>query len=239
MNLFSIPIADWMALVFFVLCWGGYAWFSQWKARHQPSLMSVLHVYRSRWMREMARRENRIVDTAALANLLQPATFFASTTILILGGTLALLAAPDQIIGIVSDLPFASRSVARLLWELKILLLVTIFGYAFFKFTWAMRQYSTCTVLVVSAPPRDVDHLEYAEHLRAAANIASLAGENFNLGQRAYYYALAAVGWFLNPWALIITASVVTWVLYRREFHSPMLQELVNPTAPRDRDSAK
>lgn len=227
MTLAEIPLINYIALGVFIACWLGYAMFYERHIEGRPSLLSLLYVFRHQWMREMQRREARIVDTAAIANLLQPCTFFASTTILILGGVMALLAAPDSLIAAIADLPFADKQVMRLHWELKIFTLVAVFAYAFFKFTWAMRQYSTCTVLVVSAPPKETEPEGYAKHIQAAARVASLAGESFNLGVRAYYFAMAAMCWFLNAWALMIASVWITVILYRREFMSPLLKELV------------
>lgn len=228
-----LPALDLISLAVFAACWLGYTWFSVWHTTARPSLMSAMFVYRRQWMREMQRRDNRIVDTAAIANLLQPCTFFASTTIFILGGVVALLAAPDQFIGIVSDLPFAKRE-ARLVFEIKIMLLLAIFGYGFFKFTWAMRQYSTCTVLVVSAPPKDTAPDAYEDHVERAALMASFAGENFNLGVRAYYYGLAALAWFVHPIAFVTASVLVTAVLYHREFLSRALGALTSASKVRN-----
>lgn len=228
----ALPVTDLAAALVFACCWLGYAWFYERHTRDRPSLLSVLLIYRRKWMREMYRRDNRVMDVAAIANLFQPCTFFASTTILILGGVLALLAAPDGLIGAIAELPFAEKRSIRLLWELKIFMLVAIFAYAFFKFTWALRQYSTCTVIVASTPTAVADTAGLESHLEAAAQVASLAGENFNFGIRAYYFAVAGIAWFLNAWALMVVSVLITWVIYRREFHSPMLAQLLSVKDP-------
>jgi uncharacterized membrane protein len=230
MNL-PIPALDIIALISFIAMWAAYSSFADRTAKKRPNLMSALYIYRKQWMYEMMRRDNRIVDTAALNNLLQPCTFFASTTILILGGVLALLAAPDSVANALAALPFTTPSniaqaQGRLLFEVKVFTLVGVFAYAFFKFTWAMRQYSTCTVLVVSAPPAAESPIEYRDHVERFAVIASLAGENFNMGLRGYYFGVAAVTWFLNPWALMLATAWVGYLLYQREFHSRTLAAL-------------
>ena len=53
-----------------------------------------------------------------------------------------------------------------------------------------------------------------------------LAAEAFNDGLRAYYLAFAAVAWFFSPWAMMAATAGVIWILYRREFHSEVLQAL-------------
>jgi uncharacterized membrane protein len=223
----QLPLVNYLAFGVFIACWLGYALFYERWISGRPSLLSMLFQYRHQWMREMLKREARIVDTAAIANLMQPCTFFASTTILILGGVMALMAAPDGLIAAIADLPFSDKHTMRLLWEIKIFTLIGVFAYAFFKFTWAMRQYSTCTVLVVSAPHRETAEIDYERHVTAAARVASLAGENFNLGVRAYYFSLPVMCWFLSAWAFVIASLWITYVMYQREFSSPLLRELV------------
>ena len=53
-----------------------------------------------------------------------------------------------------------------------------------------------------------------------------LAAEAFTDGLRAYYLASALVAWFFSAWAFIAATTLVVWVLYRREFHSEVLQAL-------------
>jgi uncharacterized membrane protein len=51
---------------------------------------------------------------------------------------------------LVREIPFAART-SMLVFDLKIVLLLGIFVYAFFRFTWSLRQYSWGAMLVASA----------------------------------------------------------------------------------------
>nr|MBP6269748.1 DUF599 family protein [Rhizobacter sp.] len=42
-------------------------------------------------------------------------------------------------------------------------------------------------------------------------------------GLRAYYFAFAAVSWFLSPLAFVLATGGVIYILYQREFHSDVL----------------
>ena len=84
MNL-QFTTTDWIALACFALAWWGYPWYAELHARSSPSLNALINVYRHQWMREVLSREGRIVDSSILATLSNSATFFSSTTILILG----------------------------------------------------------------------------------------------------------------------------------------------------------
>jgi uncharacterized membrane protein len=77
-------------------------------------------------------RDNRIADIAALNSLLTGATFFASTSLLILGGLGAMLGTTDRVIDVAADIPFARRESA-LVWLVKIILLIAVFVNALFQ----------------------------------------------------------------------------------------------------------
>ena len=103
---------------------------------------------------------------------------------------------------------------------------------AFFKLSWAIRQLNFCSVLVGAAPKMPKENTEqYAPHINRAARITSYASVNFNNGLRAYYFALAALTWFLHPWLMIAATGWVVYILYQREFRSKTLKALVEEDA--------
>jgi uncharacterized membrane protein len=214
---------DLVALGWFFVWWIGYARFAEWRARREPSLLSVMLKYRRDWWVRIIERELRMIDTSIIANLSNSATFFASTTLLILGGLLALLGTTEQVSAVVRGLPF-SKGVSETGWELKILLLVGIFVYAFFKFTWSMRQFNYTALLIGATPPADDPDCVTAA--RRAARMGDLAVKHFNDGIRAYYFGLAGLTWFIHPWVFVLASSWIVLVLWRREFRSNTLSAL-------------
>src|SRR6516164_7080327 len=72
---------------------------------------------------------------------------FASTTILIIGGLLAVFGAADKAHDIARELPFAART-TELVFDFKLMFLLGVFIYAFFRFTWSMRQYTFGALLI-------------------------------------------------------------------------------------------
>ena len=225
---------DMLALVLFAVAWIGYAIFAERHGRTVPSLHNRMDHYRREWMLRMIERDNRMLDAAILRILARSSQFFASTTMLVLGALIALTGYVQQALDVVSGLPFTMSSSARLL-EVKILLLVVIFTYAFFKFTWSMRQLGQASTLVGAAPQKPADNPEqFAPVINRIARVASYAGTNFNNGLRAYYFGLAALGWFLHPVLMIIATAWIMYVLYQREFASKtlkaMLEEDDSPT---------
>ena len=217
---------DISALFLFLLCWIGYPLFAAWRGRRHPSLHSTMDRYRRDWMLRMIERDNRMVDVNIMRNLTRSSQFFASTTMLVLGALIALLGYVQQAMDVVSGLPFTVKASQRLL-EIKMLLLVLIFVYAFFKFSWAIRQLGFCSTLIGAAPKTPGDNPEqHAAEINRIAAITSYAGTNFNNGLRSYYFALAAMTWFLHPWLMLVATGWVVYVLQHREFASMTLRTL-------------
>ena len=226
-----------IAVVWFIFCWAGYTRYASWRGRDTACLASVLHLYREDWMRRLLLRDNRIADANVIGNLERNASFFASSTLIILAGILTALGASDRAVSLLADLPFA-QPVSRGLSEIKLLALAVVFVYAFFTFSWCMRQYNFSAVLVASAPmagERNVSDLERKSFAERAARVISMAANQFNFGLRAYYFGMAILAWFVHPWFFMLVTAGVVLILYRREFHSDVLEVMVfTPTLPID-----
>lgn len=96
--------------------------------------------------------------------------------------------------------------------------------YAFFKFTWAIRQHSYCATLLGALPEGENSKTDAATtEARRLSQLSSLAANHFNDGLRAYYFALTELCWFFHPLAFIIATSFVVIILFRREYHSKAL----------------
>ncbi len=216
-----------VALIWFLLCFRGYMYYSAHKSHTTPCLSSMLHLYRREWMLRMLSREVRIADTTAIANLERSVAFFASTTILVLAGLVTVMSSAEEAINMVQDLPFVVVA-TRQEWELKLLVLIVLFIYAFFKFTWSLRQYGFVSVMIGGAPlPNEEPSAKQVEaHAERIATMASIAANNFNYGLRTYYFSIGVLGWFINPWCFMALSLVIVVVLYRREFTSPTLRTL-------------
>jgi uncharacterized membrane protein len=162
----------------------------------------------------------RMVDAQVTAALKNGTAFFASTSLIAIGGTLTLLHAPDQILKVIAALPF-SVATSPEMWELKIVGLATIFVYAFFKFAWSYRLFNYFAIMVGAAPPPKQKNTAAAKTFaHRAARLCADAGRHFNRGQRAFFFALGYLGWFLGPLELALTTTGVVIVMWRRQFAS-------------------
>ncbi len=224
----SLTWLDLVAVLLFGVGWAGYVYFANRHGVRVPSLHTSMDRFRRAWMVQMVGRDNRMVDVNVMRSVTRSSQFFASTTILILGALLASMSYVQHAQDLVSGLPFTVKASARLL-EIKMLLLVLIFVHAFFKFTWAIRQLNFTGILVAATPKTPVgDPEQLAPHINRIARITSYAGSNFNHGLRSYYFAVAAMAWFLHPVLMVIGTVWVIGILYHREFKSKTLQAMAD-----------
>lgn len=218
MSIFTV--ADIVAIFCFAGAWAIYAVLVE-RTRHgEASLNATMNKFREVWVRRMSERETRMTDMQIMAALQNGTAFFASTSLLAVGGGLTLLRAPDDILTVVSNLPLGVH-VAHELWEVKIIGLIVIFVYAFFKFAWSYRLFNYVSILFGAMPPADEKETAESEaHILRTAQLFESAGMHFNRGQRAFFLALGYLGWFIGPIALIVSTAAVVTVMWRRQFAS-------------------
>lgn len=227
----GFTILDFVALAWFFAGAVGYVLIADHTQLQKHSVSARIHEYRERWMIEMLARENRIVDSTIQGNILNGVAFFASTAILLIGGLLAALGSGEQVIQLLQELPFTAPS-TKTVWEIKVLLLLMTLVYAFFKFAWSYRLFNYCSVLIGAAPSPPVEPAVASRYAGRAAYISKRAAYHFNLGLRAYFFALAALGWFLHPLVFMLSTAWVVVILQRREFRSLVWKALAEERPP-------
>ena len=215
-----VSTADLIALFWFLAAWIGYSAVIEMTPRGKSGLNGLMHRYRSLWMERMLARDTRMMDGQVIASLQNGTAFFASSSLIALGGAVTLFHVTEDMLTIVAALPFG-EPVSHVQWEVKVVGLMIIFVYAFFKFAWAYRLYNYVAIMVGAAPPAsEQDTPEEKAHAESAALIITDAGRHFNRGQRAFFFALGYLGWFLGPLPLIATTAAIVVVMWRRQFAS-------------------
>lgn len=86
------------ALACFIGAWIGYALALEYSAYRERGLNALMHRHRYLWMEEMLARDVRIIDTQIVAALQNGNAFFASTSLIAVGGSLTLLHATDPVL---------------------------------------------------------------------------------------------------------------------------------------------
>lgn len=216
---------DLLALGFFIVATFGYARYSEYGRNNNTSLLAATNRYRSQWMHQMLKRENRTMDAIMVGNLQRSITFFANTTIFILIGLVTMLGYYDRTSAIIDHIPYAKPTTA-FLWEIKLFLLIIIFIYAFFKYSWSLRQYNYAGIFINSAPAHNERREEHEALAEKGGYLAGNAAKHFNNGLRAYYYGLAALAWFIHPYLFMASTAWVIFVTHRQEFRSKTLKNI-------------
>ena len=164
-----LSAADLASLAFFLAVWVFHALATDGRLFSRVSLTTAMNAQREAWMRTMARRELRMIDTGIMLGLQQGTAFFASSALLAIGGCFALIGASDQVLAVLGDLPFAGAP-ARQVFEIKVIGLILLLAYAFFKFGWSYRLFNYCSILIGAVPVHreEATHLAEIEHGCAA-----------------------------------------------------------------------
>jgi len=230
-----LTTADYIALALFATFWIGLNWITS--SLHffdRPSLTKAMIDRRREWIYNSLRRDLKMIDTQILAGLQNGTAFFASTSMLAIGGCFALLGATDKVNAFFADLPFVFNG-GRVAFELKVAGLAGLYGYAFFKFGWAYRLFNYCTILFGAIPMLDDAQADQAATIRAAERVIRMniiAARNFNAGLRTIFLSIGYLGWFVSPYVFIGTSAFITVVLFRRQFFSDARLAIMDVDAP-------
>lgn len=217
----GVPLSalDLAAVAWFGAAFLGYQALSSLSVLERRSVVGAVQDQRIAWMRNMAMRENRMMDAMLMSQLGQGNAFFASTSAIAIGGLAALVGSGDKLLDVLQRLPLAVGGTPALV-EMKTLLLMAIFIYGFFKFAWAFRLSHYCGIMIGATPPREVYEPGGEDHARALARLIGIAADHANSGLRAFYYAIAALAWYFHPALFIVATTWVLAIMIRRDFFS-------------------
>jgi len=212
--------ADAAALTVFLLCWVGYEPFRKLLAGRAARMCISEDMYpvREAWLREFLRRDNRIMDVNLLGHLLNSASFFASTNLLLIAAAAGVLFGGEAMQQSLQALQIAAPAVGWLM-EGKIALVTLTLARGLLDFIWAIRQLNYSLAVLGAAPPHDAAE-KHAAFAKAAADVLHPSFSAFNRGVRAYYFALAAAAWIVSPWAMLGGVLLAVYVLLRRQMQS-------------------
>lgn len=215
---------DQIALAVVLVAWLLSGWLVENPPRRRPSVSLLMQEYRREWMRQFLTRQPRIFDASMIDSLRQSTAFFASASMIAIGGAIAIIANPAAVRGVAMDL---TLPVASLAIELRVLLVVGFLANALLKFIWSHRLFGYCSIMM-AAVPNDPEDPNAAHRAAQAAELNITAAKSFNRGLRSIYFALGSLAWLLGAYALIAAALMTAAVLFRREFASNSRQIMLN-----------
>ena len=211
-----LPLLDAAALGWLLAAWLLASWLIENPPRRFPSVSLIMQDYRRDWMRTFVTRQPRIFDATLIDSLRQGTAFFASASMIAIGGGVALIGNAGAVQRLADDLPLAGTGPDM---ALRMLPVLGFLANALLKFVWAHRLFGYCSILMAAVPNDPADPIAF-HRAGQAAEINITAAKGFNRGLRSIYFALAALGWLLGPWGLMLGNTLATGVLLRREFAS-------------------
>lgn len=220
---------DLVALALFLAAWILHGLAADGRLFRRVSLTTAMNTQREIWMHTMARRDLRMIDTSIMVGLQQGTAFFASSSLFAIGGCFALLNASDHVLTIVDDLPL-TETTSRQAFELKVMGLIALLSYAFFKFGWSYRLFNYCSILVGAVPMRhegEQDRVAWEIAIHRAVRMNVLAGKHFNAGLRGIFFSIGYLGWFVGSLAFALATLLLFLVLLRRQFFSEARQAVL------------
>lgn len=220
---------DGIALAIFFAVWVGYSLLFDGVWRRPSSINAQMLAIREAWMRRMLARGIRIMDSTLIGHSIHSATFFASTTIILLAALVGVLGSAERIHSSTVNLSILLGGSTQGIFELKVLLLIVIYVYAFFKFTWAIRQFNYFCAIIGAAPENSNPPADSGMAKRMAMLLTHAIWQ-FNSGVRAHYFALAALGWIIHPILFIAVTLVMPLLLIRRQLFSATAQAIAELT---------
>jgi uncharacterized membrane protein len=224
----TLFLSRWADVVAFSMLVGGWLCYPMLLAvlgHSRATLNDAMVEIRCAWMVSMLKRENRITDAALVGHVISSASFFASTTVLVIGALFGALANAGAIVDTVGQF-LVDHPPTVWVTQLKTVVILMIFVYGFFKFTWAIRQYNYMIAMFGAAPPAPLPEdligklsVIYAKHFSRAA-------QDFNHGLRAYYFGLAGFAWFIDPLIVPPALIFIMAILVRRQTRSAVLEDV-------------
>ena len=215
----AIPPKDLAAFVLFVLCWLGYEPLLKGLTRRAQTINTDLTVIRTAWMRNMAGRETRFLDSQLLGHAISSASFFTSSNLIIIAAAAGALFGGDAFLRGVKGVPLVA-SAPHIVLEAKLALVVVVLGRGLLSFIWAIRQMNYCVAAIGAAPGHAGDPAAIRAYGDAAAEVLNPALSSFNSGVRGYYFALAAGAWLLGPTPFAVATLGAMALLMHRQSRS-------------------
>jgi uncharacterized membrane protein len=195
-----------------MLMLGLYFVFSLVHGRRRPgrSMQTANQIVRALWVRHVLQDPGlAILAIQTLRNSTMAATFFATTAILLMIGSLNLAGQAEQFAPALASLGVLSPSHSGT-WLVKVLLLTGDLFVAFFAFAMSVRLFNHVGYQL-TVPGEIRKHLIDEE---AVVRYMLRAGGYYSFGMRAFFVAVPLTFWLFGPMFLLASTTVVVLVLY-------------------------
>lgn len=200
---------DPVAFFVFVVCVVVYAFeFRMGMRRPISCKRGLLNVFYGSWARSMARRDDKLIAIHTARNLIMSVTFLSSAMLILLGVFL-------QAYNIEEVADFTS-GIGENFFHLKLTTLFAVIIFSLSMFLLSLRQLVRFSILV-GMEVKDLNHKCgngcVTDGGAFLSRIFIKAMTRFTFGLRGIYYILAAMLWFISPYAFIGASVTITAML--------------------------
>ncbi len=220
--------ADWTdgaALMLFLVAWVGYPLLVNRLGQRRGAINTDMIRIRLFWMREMTHEpERRLLDGQLLGHTLNTANFFSSTNLIMMAAVAGALFGGERTYHSILDVPLLSHA-PRLLFEFKLILVLSALAGGLLDFIWSIRQLGYCLTLIGAAPASGPKAM-LDRYAKSAGEVFNRAQSSYNSGVRAYYFALAAAAWLVAPLAFALATVSAVVLLLARQLASPTAKSM-------------
>jgi uncharacterized membrane protein len=155
---------------------------------------------RERWVDMVIRKDNmEILAVQTLRNSVMAANFMASTSILLIIGTLNISEKIGQ--WALDWHPYGlAQNFSTELWQIKLSLLLLDFSIAFYCFSMAIRFFNHVGYMI-NLP---ADSYPDGGFYKQTCAYLNRAGSYYAFGTRTFFFSLPIILWFFGPYLLIL-----------------------------------
>jgi uncharacterized membrane protein len=201
-------IGEWSAAAFSVAVIVGYHVFLRMRVRQNPAytIQALMNKGRTAWVERMMRDKEGILAVQTLRNAIMGATFFASTAVALIVGTITLSTQSDRLSQAWYTLSMPVGTINEHLWLFKLLVLLVDMLCAFVCFSQAIRLNAHVGVMISVSVSTVTPS--------AVARLFIQAGRYHTRGMRCYYLAAPMLFWLFGPVLLVLSSCALVVVLY-------------------------
>ncbi len=162
------------------------------------------------WVRHVMSNESKdLLAVQTLRNMVMAATFKATSSLVLIVGTLSLVGQADVRAQTWQVLSLAGAQLPQW-WLAKLLCLLLVLMVAFFAFVMVVRQLNH-VMFMVSLPKAAAQGAFAPDRV---AQYLNLAGMYYTIGMRAFLVMVPLAFWLFGPWFLVAATLGLIVVLY-------------------------
>lgn len=161
------------------------------------------------WVESVISDKRDILSVQTLRNWIMASSFLASTAMIIGLGLLSFLFKTDHISEVPIDFALIFSRM-KVLFMIKLLVLMVHFFFAFFSFTLSIRYMNQVNFMI--NVPIDCDPMLTPEFIAATLDTGMV---HYTMGMRAFYLSVVVTLWLFGPVWMFLGSLVMVCVLYK------------------------